>query len=353
MQRSNQVDVLKGIGIALVVLGHNWVTLQEKGTIFRLIYSFHMPLFFVISGIFIKEKENLRFFILNKASAILKPYFFISFSIGLVYLFSSNPLTIQGWLGILYAEGQSLTLDWMWFLPSLFISSVTAFLLIKKLILKSNTQILWPAWCFFLLIIGLQVNQYISTMAIGEISLREGHASILLGWPFSIDLLPITTCCILSGYFLSQKIINHQNSLGRISIALFLFFTIYWLTSPSLDLNERIIKSPAAATMQAICGIYLMVCTATMLVKIKFLRVIFLYLGEASIFIYIFHFPIQATITFKILKIYPDHPFLGFISGFLIGVIFPILIYKVVKKSRFFSAFLLPTKFQKLPRPCT
>ena len=170
MQRSNQVDVLKGIGIALVVLGHNWVTLQEKGAIFRLIYSFHMPLFFVISGIFIKEKENLRFFVLNKASAILKPYFFISFSIGLVYLFSSNPLTIQGWLGILYAEGQSLTLDWMWFLPSLFISSIAALLLIKKVIFKTNTQFFWPLWCIFLYYIGIEINQFLSEVKIGEIS---------------------------------------------------------------------------------------------------------------------------------------------------------------------------------------
>lgn len=44
------VDVCKGIGIILVVLGHT-------GSPFvRLIYSFHMLLFFIISGFLVSDK---------------------------------------------------------------------------------------------------------------------------------------------------------------------------------------------------------------------------------------------------------------------------------------------------------
>ena len=44
--RLQYIDVLKGIAIILVLIGHRSV--NECGTVF--IYMFHMPLFFFISG---------------------------------------------------------------------------------------------------------------------------------------------------------------------------------------------------------------------------------------------------------------------------------------------------------------
>lgn len=51
------VDTAKGIGILLVIAGH---CLQQHhgGLIFRTIYSFHMPLFFMIHG-FLLKKDNI------------------------------------------------------------------------------------------------------------------------------------------------------------------------------------------------------------------------------------------------------------------------------------------------------
>lgn len=55
MQRNEDLDFLKGIGIALVVLGHCFTTeLVTKYyilSIFKeIIYTFHMPIFFIVSG---------------------------------------------------------------------------------------------------------------------------------------------------------------------------------------------------------------------------------------------------------------------------------------------------------------
>lgn len=53
MKRNIYIDALKGFAIILVVIGHviqkNFVDFDEK-LIFRLIYSFHMPLFMFLSG---------------------------------------------------------------------------------------------------------------------------------------------------------------------------------------------------------------------------------------------------------------------------------------------------------------
>ena len=58
-QRQNWIDIAKGVGIILVVVGHAGRGLQSAGLtdegwllplMDRAIYAFHMPLFFVLSG---------------------------------------------------------------------------------------------------------------------------------------------------------------------------------------------------------------------------------------------------------------------------------------------------------------
>lgn len=51
MNRDKTIDVLKGIGIILVVIGHSGCPNLLKD----FIYSFHMPLFFIASGYFFNE----------------------------------------------------------------------------------------------------------------------------------------------------------------------------------------------------------------------------------------------------------------------------------------------------------
>ena len=55
VKRNDFIDFLKGIGIILVVIGH----VSQNERINDFIYSFHMPLFFFISGfLFNYKKEN-------------------------------------------------------------------------------------------------------------------------------------------------------------------------------------------------------------------------------------------------------------------------------------------------------
>ena len=52
MKRDNKIDILKGIAILLMVLGHT----RFAGTQF--IYMFHMAVFFMASGYFIKDESS-------------------------------------------------------------------------------------------------------------------------------------------------------------------------------------------------------------------------------------------------------------------------------------------------------
>lgn len=65
MVDSNRIvsfDILKGVGILLVILGHIEIPYMLK----IVIYSFHMPLFFFVSGCFFRS-ISWREFILKKS----------------------------------------------------------------------------------------------------------------------------------------------------------------------------------------------------------------------------------------------------------------------------------------------
>ena len=55
--RLDYLDKAKGILIILVVIGHIW----QSGPVFNIIYAFHMPAFFFISGLFSKKTVSSIF----------------------------------------------------------------------------------------------------------------------------------------------------------------------------------------------------------------------------------------------------------------------------------------------------
>jgi len=85
-ERADWIDVAKGMGILLVVLGHALDGVIEAGLAseqspwgraFFLIYTFHMPLFFFLAGLFVKtrlEKDRVQF-MRDAAARIAWPYF--------------------------------------------------------------------------------------------------------------------------------------------------------------------------------------------------------------------------------------------------------------------------------------
>lgn len=71
-QRNQTLDILKGVGIILMVIGHSGAPIWLHNTI----YSFHMPLFFIASGWFFSEKDLDKpvDYIKRKIKGIYWPY---------------------------------------------------------------------------------------------------------------------------------------------------------------------------------------------------------------------------------------------------------------------------------------
>ena len=70
-QKINWIDNLKAIGILAVILGH--IT-SPFGTF---IFSWHMPLFFILAGFFIKYEMSIKEFIIKEFKRLMMPYFVI------------------------------------------------------------------------------------------------------------------------------------------------------------------------------------------------------------------------------------------------------------------------------------
>lgn len=69
--RKNWIDAAKGYGMILVILGH----ISEYSPIGMIIYSFHMPLFFFLSGYLFSTRRPFGEFARNKIRRLIIPYF--------------------------------------------------------------------------------------------------------------------------------------------------------------------------------------------------------------------------------------------------------------------------------------
>lgn len=83
-KRLEEFDVLKGIGILLVVLGH----CKIGDMLSRIIFSFHMPLFIMVSGFFYYRQPPIAF--LRKTTMrLLVPWLFFA-GLNILYEFARN-----------------------------------------------------------------------------------------------------------------------------------------------------------------------------------------------------------------------------------------------------------------------
>ena len=95
-KRNSTIDIYKGIGIVLVMMGH-----IGFGDISSYIaHAFHMPMFFFISGfLYQKKQESFKVWIQRKIGALIVPY--LVFGI-INYLF---------WIVIQFQKGESISLS--------------------------------------------------------------------------------------------------------------------------------------------------------------------------------------------------------------------------------------------------
>ncbi|MBN1118674.1 MAG: acyltransferase family protein [Bacteroidales bacterium] len=206
MERNQAIDIAKGIGILLVLLGH----LPLPYWFINTIYFFHMPLFVALSGYFSKE-QNIGHTLKKSAAKIALPYIFYGFVFCCInYLQFKNIGTLE-FIGFLVARPMDI---WQinffgvfWFMIALFIIKILA------AIIPNKKYILVLSLIFFFTI-PLLVNRF----------------EFIKNLPFALAQGGILLIFYSLGAFLS-KIKPKQNTIilaiSTLSFTLFAIFFIF------------------------------------------------------------------------------------------------------------------------------
>ena len=283
MERDNTLDVMKGLGIILVIIGH----ISQNIALNQVIYTFHMPLFFFASGFALffslRKKENFKKFFSKKFFSIIIPYAIFSL-IFLIYWIilerrfrepsSASVLSIFLNIFISKADAQLYpTNAVLWFLPCLFSSLIISYFLInnfkKKYILIS----------VFIFIAGFAL------------------ASNKIFIPFALETAMIAQLFVALGY--NFKLLDISNKLNNkflnYIIFLFLLFLLLIICKVNGPVNmlSHNYNNPIYFIVGALSGIGIIYYFASFInSKIK-LKTCLTYLGQSSLNLMILHEPVK------------------------------------------------------------
>ena len=175
------------------------------------IYSFHMPLFFYISGYLFKEDKypKLTGFVSAKAKSLLVPYFWFSvLSIILVYFrvifhYVSKIPSIESLLSqFFYLNGSALWNVPLWFLVCLFVTSIEYYLLRKSI----KNDYLLIGYLIAISVLGFQAASYLPFRL-----------------PFGIDISLSAVVFYGAGNIIRKRGISIKNAPLKVAIFVLLF----------------------------------------------------------------------------------------------------------------------------------
>ena len=200
-KRVPYVDIAKGIGIILVVMGHNDFALISPFA-HKLIYSFHMPMFFFMSGMFFKSDMPFLNFFKNRFHRVLKPFLAILLLIFFASLsFSKISFLMAGRRLIKAMYGSGYYIDWvqLWFLPHLFAVSLFAYFFFKVV------KRMHPQWLQWIMLVVIYFAGVLSMKLFWPFELNLlGRVLTLHGLPYGLDMVAVSSFFFILGYELNQ-----------------------------------------------------------------------------------------------------------------------------------------------------
>jgi acyltransferase len=274
-KRIEWIDAAKGIGICLVVVGH---ALPADAMAATVIWAFHMPLFFFLSGLTAKAWcPGSAPSVARGVTSLIIPYIFFSvISIVCWTVSKGNIASGAAWQTALSQMAYGVAGP------------------------EEGMPYNVPLW-FFTCLVCVRLLFYVITAAFSAKSLQIATASILaliaylyvfprfysVAW--NLDVAPIALMFFLAGYYLTAGAYASgtagANEHALIALAAFITFILCVALNGRIDMNGRILGNPVLFYLGAFAGILLMVGAARRCASIALLRT----LGQASIIIFPVH----------------------------------------------------------------
>ncbi len=279
-KRIDWIDMAKGYGMLAVIIAH-----LCTGPLNLWIYTFHMPLFFFLSGYVFTNKDSFPDFIKRKAKGLLVPYF----SLGI-------PLVI-------------FTVLYKFYINSFSVEQTIE--LVKSFIIQKRQWTLWYIGCLFF----LNIFFYIITKSVKNNVLRSAIVALLacvglfyyknggLPLPWNIDVCLTAIPFFFVGYTFKKN----KNRIGEkhfkkcVSVLLFLLFgavnVIFGYlniktTGKGLEMFDSEYANPLFTYLSAFAGIFAVIIFSSFF-TLKPIR----FIGENSLVYYAWHQTIMIRLT--------------------------------------------------------
>lgn len=314
------VDYLRGIAIILVVYRHVLLGIQNSGMTLPtawlnaniMFFSFRMPLFFILSGIFISgslKKKTLGRIIYSKFELLLYPYFIWATIQITIQLFASHWINAhrspKDYLEIFY---QPANIDQFWYLPALFNSTLVYLLTKTKLKLRGWMQLLLGLALFFLSPFCRQVSMMSNWM---EYYIFFAIGDTFSTWFFHDKFQSFIRYRFTVLYLLPVFIVTQ-----------YLYLRLY-LASPTHDVQLVFFLPIALYGCLTMCALAYRLQSWDIL---RFLRV----LGFHSLYIYVMHVIVAACVRVILTKIFGIHePLILLFAGIVFAPTIPVMIYNL------------------------
>lgn len=295
-KRNVTVDILRGIGIILVIIGHLRHMIPDDSPINLVIYSFHMPLFLIVSGyLFAAKSEKDRNagtltikYAKKKYRSSIVPYFLFSL-LSLIYTLPNSQYTAKEMLiGILAGGGADVSrVDnvALWFLPMFFLATLI-FSAIYTISLYPKNPITGK------LLFGALI---LLTSALGNYVIEKSGSKYFF---WSIDIALLVQIFLYAGY-LFRDFEKHLEKGGRIFTAVVMVScAVVWIAmirlNGRIDLNARSIGN---TLFYYICGIsgtffWYLICR-DIISRIPVISGVLAWCGNNSLLIMGLHLPIS------------------------------------------------------------
>ncbi|MBE6398184.1 MAG: hypothetical protein E7046_14385, partial [Lentisphaerae bacterium] len=244
------IDAAKGYGILLVFLGH---LVYYDSPLFRVIFNFHMPLFFLLSGMtFSPEKDaNCKAILKRLWNTIGIPFAFFTLLGTLVCAFTGRLMqhSLMDWLraGASFFHGDPYVGGSLWFLTCLAVVKFIFWAWSKK-----PHSVRWN--------VGMIIAAYIVGCVFGNFV----NPKILLGGPLMCFSVPMAFFFFAIGYYCRGVLPMIQESrhvgLLALSVLCLVVEIVLALLYPTPNMAIPAFPSPHTFLPASLCGISAILC---------------------------------------------------------------------------------------------
>lgn len=329
VQRIKWIDLAKGITILLVVIGHVSLGLLESRNfvsstkllllIVQMVYVFHMPVFFALSGFFFKtlnSKNEFMYMFKKKIISLGIPY--VAFSLVMTVMKKigggsvRRPISISTFLNI-----YKYPIDHLWFLYILF--GIFIYMGFLSLFIKNEKILFLISLLGYIVVTVFPTNVYIIQRVLIWTPMFI-FGKILRNIPLKKYILYLSMLCYVT-YLTLWMIFNFKTQIGYsmpgwggiiFPISVLLAFSIF----PSINENNVFFK-------------YFTKC------------------GKISLPIYLIHMPVASVIRIVLLKFGVTQVFVQLFIGVIGAWFISILIFEIIHQIKFLDFFLYPMKYLK------